>query len=160
MGLHTFRRHASPPRATADGVYWTLVRSPRRDFFSSSGQKFPSGPLRVASPLGYVSRQLHACNVERKKEMFVNAGHNYVGNTNCSEQIFLQAVMNVHNLSLAGYCEQDRLSLNRWGPRTGRGDRSHSHNWIWGLLDLFWHFIKKKLPTGSIFRAVAKILRW
>jgi len=33
-GLHTFRRHASPPRAAADGVDRTLVRSPRADFFS------------------------------------------------------------------------------------------------------------------------------
>ena len=34
---------------------------------------------------------------------------------NCSEQIYLQAVLNVHNLSLAGYGEQDRLSLYGWG---------------------------------------------
>jgi len=33
------------------------------------------------------------------------------GNRFCSEQVFSKAVLNVHNLSLAGYCEQDRLSL-------------------------------------------------
>ena len=32
-GLHTFRRHASPPQEASDGIYWTLVRSPRDDFF-------------------------------------------------------------------------------------------------------------------------------
>jgi len=32
-GLHTFQRHASPPRAAADGVDCTLVRSPRDFFF-------------------------------------------------------------------------------------------------------------------------------
>jgi len=30
------------------------------------------------------------------------------GNKICSEQVFSKAVLNVHNLSLAGYCEQDR----------------------------------------------------
>ena len=34
MGLHTFRRHASPPQAPAYVVHRTLVRSPREDFFS------------------------------------------------------------------------------------------------------------------------------
>ena len=32
-GLHTFRRHTSPPRAAADGVYQPVVRTPREDFF-------------------------------------------------------------------------------------------------------------------------------
>jgi len=33
------------------------------------------------------------------------------GTKKCSEQIGLKTVQNVHNLSLTGYCEQDRLSL-------------------------------------------------
>ena len=33
------------------------------------------------------------------------------GNRFCSGQVFPKAVLNVHNLSLARYCEQDRLSL-------------------------------------------------
>jgi len=32
-GHHTFSRHAWPPRAAADGVDWTLVRSPMEEFF-------------------------------------------------------------------------------------------------------------------------------
>ena len=40
---------------------------------------------------------------------------------NCSEQIYLQAVLNVHNLSLAGYYEQDRSSLYGWGDWSGGG---------------------------------------
>jgi len=34
------RRHASPPRAAAVGVNWTLVRSPREDFFRNHLAKF------------------------------------------------------------------------------------------------------------------------
>jgi len=37
----------------------------------------------------------------------------------CSEQVFSKAVLNVHNLSLAGYCEQDRLSLYMHGGSGG-----------------------------------------
>jgi len=62
-GLHTFRRHASPPRAAADGGDRTLVRSPREDFFQkSSGQILPSGPLMDASPAGYAMRGLSRLN--------------------------------------------------------------------------------------------------
>ena len=57
-GLHTFRRHASPPRAPADGVDRTLVRSSREFFFKKScGQIIPSGSLKEDSSLGYATRQ-------------------------------------------------------------------------------------------------------
>jgi len=54
----TFRRHASHPRAAADGgVDRFLVRSPREVFFQkSSGQILPSGTLREASPPGYATQ--------------------------------------------------------------------------------------------------------
>jgi len=41
------------------------------------------------------------------------------GNRFCSKQFFFKAVLNVHNLFLAGYCEQDRLSLYGWGMGLG-----------------------------------------
>jgi len=44
-GHHTFQRHASPARAAADGVEWTLVRSSRGDFFQKSSSH--GGPLGV-----------------------------------------------------------------------------------------------------------------
>jgi len=50
---------------------------------------------------------------------------------------FSKDVLNFHNLSLAGYCEEDRLSLYMDGG-TGPGrEILTSHDWIWGPLDLF-----------------------
>jgi len=44
----------------------------------------------------------------------------------CSEQICLKTVQNVHNLSLTGYYEQDRLSLYMDGrTRGGVGYSGH-----------------------------------
>jgi len=46
-GHHTFRRHATHPRAAADGVDSTLVRSPIEDFSQKiSGKILLAGPLR------------------------------------------------------------------------------------------------------------------
>jgi hypothetical protein len=33
-GRHTFRRRASPPREAANGIHWTLVRTPMEDFLT------------------------------------------------------------------------------------------------------------------------------
>jgi len=41
------------------------------------------------------------------------------GTEKCSEQIGLRTVQNVHNLSLTGYCEQNRLSLYMDGGSGG-----------------------------------------
>jgi len=61
---HTFRRHAPPPRAGADGADWISVRSPREiRFQKSSDQTLSSGLLREASPPGYATRLcfIHTC---------------------------------------------------------------------------------------------------
>jgi len=82
------------------------------------------------------------------------------GTENCSEQICLQAVLNVHNLSLAWYCEQDRLSLNRVGypyMETGEGWLS-TLNVRSAWLILILH--QKKIACGALHydRVVAMIV--
>ena len=44
--------------------------------------------------------------------------------------------------SLAGYCEHDM---------DGGLGRVFRHDWIWGPLDLFWHFITKKIARGTVW---------
>jgi len=58
-GYHAFRRHASTPRAAADGFDCTLVRFPREFVFSIIIWPNSSfGALREASPPGYATRKL------------------------------------------------------------------------------------------------------
>ena len=67
-GLHTFRRHASPPRAAADGVDWTLARSPREDLFSKIIRPNPSfGPSEGSLSSGGTHRVVAEKTGEWKK---------------------------------------------------------------------------------------------
>jgi len=66
-GLHTFRRHASPPLAAADGGDWTLVRSPREDSkIIRPNSSF--GPLLEASCPGFTTRGLSRLNPNFQKK--------------------------------------------------------------------------------------------
>jgi len=61
-GLHTFRRHASPPQVASDGIYRTLVRSPREEFFSKiirPNSSFGAPEERLSSKVRNAMQHLH-----------------------------------------------------------------------------------------------------
>ena len=97
-GLHTFRRHASPPRAAADGVDRTLVRSPRADFFSkiiqkSSGQILPSGPLRKN-----LSSGVRNAKQVRKRNLTCFLYHFKVTSSKLNVQKFIRSNADLHRV--------------------------------------------------------------
>jgi len=113
-GLHTFRRHASLPRAVADGDDWTLVRFPREDFLQkyvfqkSSGQILPLGPLREASPPGYATRgRVFLTPISRRVRLFTHTYLGYFGKS--YSDLYPTSIHYVHSIQ-SGEDPQDALS--------------------------------------------------
>jgi len=92
--------------------------NPKESRFFVIGAALPIASFFPPSDLSRICQQILKICIFR--------GGIHAGTENCSEQICLQPVLNIHNLSLAGYFEQDRLSL--WGSGLARGGSQSRFN--------------------------------
>jgi len=133
-------------------TYILQIRAPMQEMMESGGSLFYACCGRVHTYYWFVPQCKRWWNLAGVSSVPLPT---IQGTENCSEQICLQPVLNVRNLSLAGYWAQDRLSLYGWGDWPGGGFWRSRLNLrsAWPILTLH----QKKIACSAVYydRAVA-----